>query len=305
MNFGGGTMKKWLSLLLMVSMVMLLAACGGGNDYEEPEEYVEDEEVIEEDELDEPETGDYGEIGSLITDTVSDDTMFYLHRGDYDYSLGKRVFMMDDVDCYDGVGVDMFNQGSSEHVRTIYGDRLWTLDGEDTGMFSVGDVPMPVLEDGDYIFSRSADSVPTMGLHEVTFYGSAIPVWEAEYDDNVFLYDVEAGEYHSGMDVTNFEVTDADGNPVDNYYALEENESYTVSWFIGTQYEEYVLKADCSFYADHSPEPVGKRIEPDYTIEGDLTKEGYATYDLSDVPAGVYWITNETDNKMGGLIEIK
>ena len=301
-------MKKWLSLLLMFSMVMLLVACGGSsNDYDEPEDYeVEDEEAMAEDELDEePITEDYGEIGCLITDTTMDDTMFYLHRGDYDYSLGKKVYMVDGVDCYDGVGVDMFNQGSTTHVKTIYGERLWTLDGENTGMFSVGDVPIPVLEDDDYIFSCSADSVPTMGLHEVDFYGYALPVWEAEYDDNVFLYDVDTEEYHSGTDITNFEVADIDGDPVDDYYDLGQNKNYTVSWYIGTQYEEYTLAANSSFYIDHSNEPVGIRIAPDYVIEGELTKEGYATYDLSDVPSGIYWITNETANSMGGLIEIE
>lgn len=61
---------------------------------------------------------------------------------------------------------------------------------------------------------------------------------------------------------------------------LIENETYTASWFEGTDYHECTMVADSPYYEDVQGE--------EYKLEGELHKEGYASFDLSNIPKGLY-----------------
>lgn len=293
-------MKKWLSLLLMVSMVMLLAACGGSNDYEEPEEYVEDEEVIEEDELDEPVTAASG-IDVLRSEVEPDDGMWYLLRDDETYSLGRTVHMVDGVD-YSSAGASF----PGENDLQVYQIGRMQTPLDLTGFCSYGDVPVPVLGENDLVVSYSSSSVPTLGLHSVSYSGDAICL---EYDDNLGtlkFYDAENREacFETGADSA--DVTDENGDSVIDWCDLDRDEYYTVSWYEGTQYNECSMRAECKFYDDgESDVSVALRLDPEYEIEGERTKNGYAVYDLSEIPAGTYFLMDAETFIYGGLIEIK
>ena len=94
----------------------------------------------------------------------------------------------------------------------------------------------------------------------------------------------------------NLVISDSDGNPVDDPFNLEYGEIYTVSWFEGTQYHETNLAATSKCYVDTDGKP---NFFDAYEIPGELTKEGYAEYDLSEIPAGLYHINR------GALIRIE
>lgn len=285
--------RKWLSMLLVVSLVLILgSACSnddmaGEDNFEDEYEEFDDTEAIE---LDDP-------ISKLRTTPGSS---VQLIRDENYYSLDGVVECLEDVD-YSSVGYVLNLEPT--HKKHLYSPQCYgTIDGKN-GFFSVGDVPIPVLNDDDVVAWYADDRIPTLGLAEVEFYGYAVSLWYGEYSGsyNFTIYDSESGEMVSKDGITNFEVLDSNGDVVGNYYDLDQNESYTISWFEGTQHCEYVLSATSKFYVDCTDR---KYISADYEISGELTNDGYARYDLSNIPAGIYVVLDVDNPGRGGLIEL-
>ena len=150
----------------------------------------------------------------------------------------------------------------------------------------MGDVPIVSLEEGDEVISFR--NIP-ISLGSATFYGYSIPVGKQE------AYWLIVNSYNSPGDrlmspyYSNLEIRDKNDELVSDYHNLEQGENYTVSWFVGTDYYERLLAADSYFYSVVNKE--------EYTVEAQLSKEGYAFYDLSSIPSGLYYVE-------GGLIRI-
>lgn len=229
----------------------------------------------------------------------SEPASLQLLRDENNYSLSGNVECVDGID-YSSVGYYDYGDNTLHLYSPVMID---TTDGK-KGFFTVGDVPVPILEKDDFVVWYSDATVPTLGLAQVDFYGYGVGVESSEYDGKFTLniYNPETNEKTHEEDVTNIEVKDSSGNTIDNYYNLQQGEPYTVSWYKGTQKKEQQVKATCKVYTDHT---VRKHIAADYKIEGALTDNGYATYDLSGTPAGLYALLNVSSPGRGGIIEIK
>lgn len=165
--------------------------------------------------------------------------------------------------------------------------------------FSNENIPVPCLEENDQIICYSSTDVPSIDLYPAEFIG---------FSPRFYLADIAGGSdyymmYNNRVDVPNhnirqipedtmIEVTDENGNLLEDYNNVPENTLCTISWYEGTQYNEEKLVANCRVY----------RISetPAFEIEGALTKSGYAEYDFSSVPSGLYRVTHD-----GGLILIQ
>ncbi len=176
-----------------------------------------------------------------------------------------------------------------------FGDRQYGSGGnagieiyvEEMGYYvSLGDVPMASLKYSDDLISFGA-TVAT--LTEAEFRGYTIPIvshkigaWDIErrvyanFDDGPIKLSKSAWD--------SLEVVGEDGRLIEDIRDIPYGEVCTVGWFEGVQYNEIRMTANCRYFEIIEE---GARYDLDYT----LSKESYASFDFSDVPAGTYLLT--------------
>ena len=110
----------------------------------------------------------------------------------------------------------------------------------------------------------------------------------------IYYNDADAIETHCvKVEKDNISIKDKSGNLIADYYDLPYNEQYVASWYEGTTYKELTLTANNPCY----------KIKGDIvnSIEGTLTKNGYATFDFSNVSPGLYYVEVEDLSGRNGL----
>lgn len=288
--------KKVLSILLVFCLIMILGACSNnspdvGEGEENSEEYMEEDSNVSED----ASSDDLYLLAWEPNDTNSEE--FFLLRDGQNYSLDR----IDDDKAEGTLPVISHVANAAGHGGCgLYGEKMVTGNVPEAareGFFSYGNVPVPVYEDGDKIVSYSSKGVPDLELRKVNFYGYAVRI--VSFANGYKIVDDATGAV--SMPLENTEVKTSSGEVVDDFYNLNEGEVYTISWYEGTQYKETTLPADSKYYV---PEK-GRLEDPDYVIEGALTKDGYAEYDISGVAPGIYRVINGSDWVGDGLIEIR
>ena len=163
--------------------------------------------------------------------------------------------------------------------------------------FSFGNVPIITLKPDDKLIMVS-DYVLDYMFYKVDFVGYTVSVVDIKSpygSSGVILYDISTGERIELPD--NYEVSDKAGNVVKNLRNLNYGETYTVSWFEGTKYKEHQLVANCSFYKQ--PENT-----KEYVLKGKLNKEGYASYDYSEIPPGLYRVMGGNGADIWSVIKV-
>lgn len=294
-------MKKWFGLVLIFALVVVLcSACGKtdvvtGDDVleEEVEEEIVEEEEIEEVVEEEPEVlGENEEdplyILSTTWEIANERSGFFLIRGENLYTLNSSYKRNPNINYPSGI-LRMSGIDPVFYIRNIeqFGDR------------SLGDIPIPLLENGDKIIAISRLDIPVLRLYPVELGGyscllnttdKAVVLWNVWDKSDMTAIPLDVFDYA--------EVTDSEGNTYGVFEEgrginwLEKNQTYTLSWFEGTKRFEKKIVADSRvFYWDY--------LGDYYEIEGSLTNNGYAEYDVSGVPAGIYRTGID-----GGLIEI-
>ena len=266
--------KKLICMLLVFCLMFVLGACSPEN-----VEYDNNEEIdIEED------AGSVSDDLSLLKcePTEENDNSFFLLRNGTNYTLG-------------GSFIDV---NASNDVRALYG-AIIDIDDGSRGFCSVGDIPTPVLQKEDLVVCYSDDRVPIMGLNKVDLYGYTLNFQYRDKTKELYYY-TNNGDLVYEENASNVTITDSSGEAKENVFSLNEGESYTLGWYKGTKYNETLLVADSKVYALESSE-----FERDYEVEGTLTKDGYAEYDLSNIPAGTYRITSEPGVVWRGIITIE
>ena len=185
---------------------------------------------------------------------------------------------------------DFFNQ--VYQIKVLYHNL-----GDKDCMISSENIPVPCLDENDQVICYSTTDVPSLVLYPAEFYGfspNCFILNSSGGPDPFVIFDnkVDSPNHliYSLMDVTELQVTDENGNKFEDYNNVPENTVCVVSWYEGTQYFEEKLIANCKVYSVSN--------EAAYEIEGSLTKNGYAEYDLSTVASGFYRVKN------GGLIQI-
>ena len=162
--------------------------------------------------------------------------------------------------------------------------------------------PILSLDSGDNVISVSSSSVPDLVLCPMYFYGyGSIDVGP---NDQFAIYEDGLVNWVNQFNLNpynNFEVRDMDGNLVEDYDSLSPDKEYVASWFHGTEYNEEVFSPEYEIYYYHAGGwEAASYSDTNIVIPGELTRDGYATYDLSGVLPGVYRV-----GLNGGLIEIK
>lgn len=287
-------MKKVLMVLLVLALVVALAACGYGTsatvsasdhttstqdgatsgdvatvqtgpvaepDYEEP---ITPEPIIVEPE---------DPFAALVVseEFARNNAGFYIIRDGKWYSLNR---LTRDTGIQYGFG-----------KRDVYGGRdlgLYSIENRHD-FLSMGPVPIMTLRPGDQLISFVETQTTLSSVDFVGYTVKLVHNTNSGVNSDTYLFaDLDSDKVvipRSSLDT--LEVCDANGNAVADYRNLSYGETYTISWFEGTNYHEIVMVADCSFYV-----PSGNPLY--YDLKGTLSKESYAYYDFSAVQPGIY-----------------
>lgn len=182
-----------------------------------------------------------------------------------------------------------YNVGDGgEYVVTLYAYITTKYNYVDVpfGYLSYGEVPVPIVEKGDLIIGYFSEEPFTLTLQKLEFHGYTLPVLLGDYG--------KVGSEKYGPDgVSNilrgkdsdFTIVDNTGGKPSDVRNLEYGKEYTVSWYSGTQYNEEKMIANCSYYTYPNRD---ERI----TLNGELTKNGYVTFDTSSLSPGFYEALN-------------
>lgn len=194
--------------------------------------------------------------------------VFYLARRGNLYTLGRRVQVQPNVDYYAG------RMSNGEIRFTEYARAGYYRD--DSGRqiderFIYGGLPIIEIQEGDRFvgFSNSGD-VPSLSYSPVLSIRYTV---DSEVDDGVYKKNL-------------FTMTDSNGNTVtpEQYGDLEYGETYILSWYDGTVYHEECRVADAIYITVYGS-------SDDSEIQGQLTKKGYAIYDV-DLEPGLYLLVD-------------
>ncbi|MBR0372330.1 hypothetical protein IJH72_00065 [Candidatus Saccharibacteria bacterium] len=303
-------LRVLLGIVLALSLV-LITGCAQGNSTaveeepvpveteessetvpEEPVEEVLEEEVLEAPEQSPPESGlEMFSVTDAGARSVPNCTC--LIRGDSMYSLGL-------VPIDGSTNPATYNAGIEVSFGGNKCRRLYMIFNQDW-VVSIGNVSAPVVNRGDMVVGYSLQSVPTLQLTEAVFhsYGLCAMVWDVT-DEHGWVrtgWRVYTGiTPDSFVELTDEEIAtvciyDLNGNQVsDGLAGLNYGETYLLSWYKGTQYHEVEVIANSSWYTYESESNIYYWKKPTYEVEGEMTREGYVIYDLSDVPPGTYYL---------------
>ncbi len=288
--------KGKVSVILVVALMLVLALSGCSNKAEaakEPEPEVVEEEVVEEAEVEEAvvsEAEEMEEIEESITEQVesNNDDISGLECSEEWARQKKGIYVKRDGKLY---SVSNWVEGTNQSFgwKNYYSNetKLYESDYYNSiriyGIMSYEEVPIVTVREGDILLGFG---FKTIDLTSVGFYGYSIPI--KEYKDIDGSYNI-VDDYDGPASTTwrNFEQFTIEHNRdsaiIDDYRDLDYRDGYTVSWFQGTNYHKYIVAADSLFY----------RLEeerPEYTLDGQLSKESYAYFDFSNIPPGLYLI---------------
>lgn len=286
--------KKLICMLLVICLAFVFSAC---SQQSSDQDYQDDGSTDGVEGYDKSEGVDNDEL-ELLAREPNDENRdnFFLLRDGKNYSLGT-------IDKEKGASVLPYLVGSGDRYGSyvgysLYGDsQVSPVGAFDWGFFSYGNVPVPVYKQGDKIVSYSTKGVPSLQLRKVDFYGYAIRLKSTS--DKYIVFDTAIGPVSFPIDGTS--IKNSSGEVVEDIFNLNEGDIYTISYYEGTQYKEITLPADSKCYAQES----GRLDDPEYEIEGTLTENGYAEYDINEVEPGFYRIINGDDWIVQGLLEIQ
>lgn len=201
---------------------------------------------------------------------------FFLKHNDILYTIGNIVPGRFEVTHYG---------------RQYYPNVLWLFhheNGKNREMYlcSYGNVPLLEFSPGDEIIAYNQSGIPILFLCKVEPVGYTIGMVK----DSKEYYAI--CNFQTGTEQAIFKrdgwptVLDSAGNDVtENIFNLNFGEEYIIPFNEGTMAREIRSVADSQAYRFVNPRVVNAG---DYEIPGIATPEGYATYDVSSVPPGIY-----------------
>ena len=284
-------MKKVLSLIIICIFLILLVACsnskGNTTNTYAPSSTVDTEPTTTA--LTEKPTNSPHEETKTSNQTINQDTDiepfieirdnpggFYLKKGESLLTFDYRVFKNNKTETRLSL-----TESDNNNVHLIYCKKSRYI---------------PTFQSGDSIIAYSGSNVPKLILYtDASFEGYTICAYKYRFGGSSAFSMYEGSKEKANVRTDNYDVKieDKNGNAVENRYNLNQGEEYTVFWYEGTKYNEIIMKADYPCYI------IPK--ENKYEIEGKLTKNGYAEYDISSVPSGIYGVETSTGNISGLL----
>ena len=170
---------------------------------------------------------------------------------------------------------------------------LWMSDGKidvptnaSNTLTSAGDFPVFQVKCGEQLRLYATNGVPTeLKLTSADFYGYTIMATEVNFFAPMDEHTHVNGTFASETGISNVQIADLNGNPVDDVRDLEYGQEYIYSWFKGTQYDEKQMIANSKTFILDSSSNISLSVEP--------TKEGYFVADTSELPLGFYAINRQ------------
>lgn len=250
------------------------------------------------------------EIGGMTKDSAQAEGGVYILRSDgYYYSLQRAA----------SVGNDYSNDNLV--VTAAYHENIPTLSRDDKLVYFSTSTLLdlfcyPVMKSGytiplsfssyyqyNYAYEKydqhevsvpsfggtfeSVDSVLNSELNRL--YNSGFPSGKQEID-------ILGEDFKSFFESHVFDATDYCTNGAcwgsDYIFAdLPKNENITISWFVGTQYNECELVANIHYFVFDGCDNGGKHsVDP---VELEFTQDGYAIIDISSLPSGYYVLSQK------------
>ena len=204
----------------------------------------------------------------------SDETyLLEFHWKKEDEVHGQKIF-----DAVNGVMND--DKTSVLYANTIGDFDLLKIEPTDEiRSYGVSNIELIKMESLGYGFRREMDGYSGMGIDKSDLCAGWIVTTEGKKS-------IPSGYYKE----LKYQIGDED---IYVNYNLEKDTEVTVSWYEQTDYYEYTCIADSKYYYCPSKKLVEIFGDPDsgpIKKEGTLTKDGYATYDFSDLEPGVYYL---------------
>lgn len=322
-------MKKILVVLIVLSMTLgLLAGCTSGRTTstvppvstteQQPTETSNNEsnggngEVEGNGEIEG--TGDIGVSGENLEDDVPEEVEdpleifrttweiaernngLYLLKGEKIYNLNNRLKELTP-------GVNYPPALMWEEVGTAVGYKMQYYNNysgtRDNRRMSVGEVPVVAVDRNDEIIAFSDSDVPAVWLRPIARISPSIYV--RDWTDDIIVCNLNSFEHIViSSSLKNVVIKDSQGREMEyegkeSFKDLEPGEEYSICYFEGTRYVEFSTLVDSTYYECDSD----GQIE----LEASLTKEGYAQYDFSEIPGGIYCIDSGVG--IGVIVEIK
>lgn len=295
-------MKKMVCILMTLLMVLSLVACGkrmtsglaSSNEIAIEEEKMNEGDTLEKETSSEDDPKEIVEevdpIGLLRTTEMLAKYYggLFLQRGEDLYVINNNFARTPGIEYLPGATNIVISSGEK-------GVQFYDVDRAEKMFSSYGEVPIPVVGEGDKLIVFSRFDVP-----EIDFY-PAYRIGYSFFKDRVgremYLKELSTGEYIA-LDMETYKsikITNSAGEEVENNDDLVKDEKYTVSWFEGTEYNQFTMTANSCVYRYEE--------ENAHRLEGQLTMNGYAEYDVTSLPSGIYF-ARAIHTTGGGLIEI-
>ena len=172
--------------------------------------------------------------------------------------------------------------------------------GDDNGLFvyQLGDFdPLVLNKETDEIRSYGVSSVKLIKLEDLK-YGLQRELQTDVWGLTGKNIKTTEGSVKVPNDCKEFQYT-LNGEVLDCIYNLEKDTEVTVSWYEGTTYHEYTCVADLKYYYAYDKDThskMGDDSSGPIEFEGELHKEGYATYDFTNVEPGTYLVISTEIN---------
>ena len=201
---------------------------------------------------------------------------FYILRGDKYIDIGKQI--------------------KDSYVFSLFRDYGFT-DWRSNAVMILKDYTFPYYTDGDKLVAFSGKGVPEFYLDRVRELNYTIPV---TWNDGGGFFDIKdyvakgkplygvKSKYPSDVLLNGEKFQDKLKNI--NFVPLTQGEEVKFTWYEGTQYHEDTIKADYKYYTFYDRRSYDNYDENHMKITGTLGTDGYAEYDLSNVPNGLYWL---------------
>lgn len=220
------------------------------------------------------------EYGMFVVPENKIEEGFFVERNGKLYSISSYVGT-DVIDKY-GVGFEVVSgTGIATLFRRDYNEMK--LPTENKFCFiTAGDIPIMQVKKSEEI--RSYGSNTTLSIMPSEFIGYTIDV--ISHVTEIPSIDHNLSQKSAGIATDRKEQVGvyAGEEQVADVRNLNYGQEYVFSWFHNTQYHEYKMKAVCKAFKGYSPYDTDGLIK----LEGELDKNGYARFNLSELDPGLY-----------------
>ena len=291
--------KKLCIATTILPIALIIIACAMPSSKKEEEEPVVEEPLVP--------------YGYLIEDEdfVTTYKGFYVVRDDQFYSLNRTVSLKnrDEYNFGENAILEAHLFKDNINGQSIYDSELGCMNDDKTLVYyfyTIGDFELLKIEPTDEIRSYGVSKVSLVKLESLGYgfrrqmsggagYGNLGNTDSGHGYAPGWINTKEVGKIHVPDLYKELKYQIGDEEIFLNYN-LEKDTEVTVSWYEKTDYYEYTCVADSKFFyasnkdvhgvlGDESTGPIEK--------EGTLTKDGYATYDFSDLEPGTYYLYSD------------